>query len=213
MTRGLNVVTFNAVGAMQRDRSRLGNAALTSAARHGALLLGVECDDVDVHNHLDPDLWWWLHSELPDRDGCLIAGKRNRLQLAAHRWLPGAPASPVNAPRWFLRARLVVDGDWFFTAAVQHLPRRDAGGDLAHRVMVERSRGLGADLIAGDVNMPAPAMRRAYPDRKVRGAQVMQFAAGDRLELSGAHRFDLLRGTTDDDHPGVRVRVWPAGRG
>jgi hypothetical protein len=214
--RWLDVVTFNAVGAMPTDRRHLGRECLREAKKHGQLLNGVECDDLtreDLHEILGPD-WWWRHRPRQELlDGTLVAGLRARTTPYAARWLPGAPASRVNAARDFLRVRVGVDAGtpdaWSFTDAVLHLPRPDHGGEYAHRLMRGRSHSIGADLLEGDFNIGAAAMADTYPDRTIRSAGVIHSAAVPRLELGPAKPYDQVPGTTADDHRGLAKRVRP----
>lgn len=212
--RGLDVVAFNAVGAMPNDRSPLGVRVLRAAHDVGCdLLIGVECDDLDraeIRDVLDPDVWWFRHRPADHRDGGFIAGRRHRTRVLRTNSIFGAPGSPVNAPRDILRTRLLVDEDWHFTAAAIHVPRWKEGGEPAALAMVRNSQRV-ADLLAGDFNIRRDEMVRRYPGREIRSAEVMHFVArGERLQLGQARPFDLLHGTTSDDHPGVRVTVRPA---
>jgi hypothetical protein len=206
--RGLPVVTFNAVGAMPTERTRLGNRILASAAKRGALLIGVECDDLEPAAVLDPDVWWWKHRQADVKDGGFLAGLRQRTQASDVRAIHGAPPSPVNAERYFLRGVIRVDDSWTFTAASYHSPRWKAGGYEAANTMLVRSQTIDVDLLAGDLNIRNAAVRKRYPNRVVRSAEVMHVVARERrLKLGNAQPFDLLDGTHSDDHPGLRVVV------
>jgi hypothetical protein len=208
--RGLPVVTFNAVGAMPTERTHLGNRCLAAAAKKGALLIGVECDDLEPAAVLDPDVWWWKHRQADVKDGGFLAGLKQRTSVSDVRALHGAPASPVNAERYFLRGVIKVDDDWSFTAASYHSPRWKAGGFEAATTMLIRSQTIDADLLAGDLNIRNAAVRKRYPHRVVRSAEVMHMVARERrLKLGNAHPFNLLDDTEADDHPGLRVVVSP----
>lgn len=205
--RSLPVVTFNAVGAMPTDRKRLGNMILASAAKRGALLLGVECDDLEPASVLDADVWWWKHRQADVKDGGFMAGLRQRTSATDVRAIHGAPASPVNAERYFLRGTIKVDDSWSFTAATYHSPRWKAGGFEAATTMLVKSQTIDADLLSGDLNIRNAAVRRRYPNRTVRSAEVMHHVARKRLKLGPARPFDLLDGTGSDDHPGLLTLV------
>jgi hypothetical protein len=215
MIRALPTVVFNAAGAMPSDRGPLAKRCLASAAKQGVLLLGVECDDLDrddVRDVLDPDLWWIRHRQHDDRDGAFMAGLRSRTRVSDVQAVFGAAASPVNAPRWFLKGNVHVDDDaWSFTASPIHVPRWKAGGAQAAAEMVSRSRTIGCDLLAGDFNIRREEMLARYPRRTVRGVEVMHAVANpNRLALGAALPFNLLPGTDADDHPGLRILVRPA---
>lgn len=210
----LNVVTFNAASAMPTDRQHLARQILKSASQGGALLLGVECDDLtddDLDEILDPALWWRVHSSAPTLDGTLIAGRHDRTRLIASRYFVGAPASPVNAPRAIQRARIDVDQRWGLTAAALHLPRRGTKNEglEARSTMVTNTRGLGADLLAGDLNLRRDAVRQQFPNRTVRSAEVMHVLGAQRLVLGDARPFDLIPRAEGDDHPGLKVTIHP----
>lgn len=209
MPQALPVVTFNAVGAMPNNRARLGNAILRAASKRGALLIGVECDDIEPAAVLDPDVWWWKHRQASVKDGGFLAGLRKRTKASDVRAIFGAPASPVNAERYFLRGTVHVDDSWHMTVASYHSPRWKAGGYEAATSMMVRSQTIDADLLAGDLNIRNAAVRRRYPNRHVRSAEVMHVIGRDRLKLGYARPFDLLEGTGADDHPGLMVRVQP----
>jgi hypothetical protein len=207
--RGLAVVTFNAVGAMPTNRKGLGNRILKAAAEKGALLLGVECDDLEPAAVLDPEVWWWRHKQAEHLDGNFIAGLRKRTRASDVEVIPGAPASPVNAPRAFLKAKIRVDDTWGLTVSPYHSPRWREGGLEAATAMLLKAQSLDIDLLAGDINIRNDAVRRRFPNRTVRSREVMHMMARQRLELGNAQAFDLLEGTVSDDHPGLRVVVSP----
>jgi hypothetical protein len=211
--RGLPTMVFNAVGAMPTDRGPLGKRILRAAARAADLLIGVECDDLDpddVDDVLDPEVWWHRHRQAEHRDGVLLAGRRKRTRISEVKSIPGAPSSPVNDPRDILKGRITVDDWWDFTAAGLHVPRWREGGEPAALAMVESSREINADLLGGDFNIRRLAMLRRYPQRTVRGVEVMHLVANpNRIEVGPAQAINLLPGTEADDHPGVRAIVRP----
>jgi len=209
-TRPLPVVVFNAVGAMPTNRRPLGNRILASAAKRGHLLIGVECDDLEPAAELDEDLWWWRHREAAHRDGGFLAGLRDRTNVSDVASIFGAPSSPVNDPRYFLRGKVRVDDSWTLSVAAWHSPRWKEGGRPAAEEGIRRSQTIDADVLAGDFNIRADAMRARYPSRVIRSTEVMHLAARKtRLRLGNVSTFDLLDGTESDDHPGLRVTVLP----
>lgn len=212
----LSVLSFNAASAMPNNRRPLAMRILEAASTHASVLAGCECDDLDddsIAKVLDPHVWWWVHSDQPARDGLLVAGRHDRTTHGPPRYHDGAPASPVNAAREILRVRLEVDQRWSFTLAQFHAPKDPNGeGWFAHGEMMRNSREVGADLLSADVNVRAPAMRKAYPKRTIRSSGVLMLAGAERLVLSGAREIDLLPGETGDDHKAVKSVIHPRTR-
>lgn len=208
----LAVVAFNAVGAMPTDRAPLARRILASAKKRGDLLIGCECDDLepeDIEDILGPG-WWFKHRQHDAKDGGFLAGRRSRTRVSNVRAVFGAPASPVNAERYVLRGDVLVDGEWTLDGVTAlHVPRWREGGRPAAEAMVQNTRDLGGDLLAGDFNIRNAAVRARYPDRTVRSAEVMHIIGADHLRLGRAQPFNLLDGTDSDDHPGLRVLVLP----
>jgi hypothetical protein len=214
VANSITVCTFNAVGAMPTDRSRLSRRMLHAAKQDSDLLVGCECDDLEpdeVDDILGPG-WWFRHRQHNLKDGTFLAGRLSRTRISGVQSIFGAPASPVNDPRYFLRGFVHVDGDWSFSVAALHVPRWKEGGSHAATEMVRRSQEIGTDLLGGDFNIRNTAMRARYPRRTIRSAQVLHLAARKNLVLGAARPFDVLPNTRADDHPGLRVKVAPRTR-
>lgn len=210
----LPVVVFNAVGAMPTNRRPLARRILRAVKQRvgRGLGIGCECDDLepeDLRDILGPN-YWWRHRQHDAKDGGLLFGHRDRTKVSNVRAVFGAPASPVNAERYVLRADVLVDDAWSLDGVTAlHVPRWREGGRPAALAMVSNTRNLGGDLLAGDFNIRNTTVRGYYPGRVVRSAEVMHLVGADHLKLGPAQPFDLLDGTQSDDHPGLLVRVAP----
>lgn len=208
--RPLRCAGINLVGAMPRNRGQLGEQMLKATLEHNPdLIQSVETDDVRIARVLDPAEWWWWHRTGPNLDGVMIAGRRDRTTPGQHSWAPGAPASPVNAPRPILHGIIRVDANgphrlgepesWRFHAAVLHLPK-PGGGQRAAGVMLERLAELDVDEEYADWNRRRSTVAARRPGT-VAMRQVVGVSARRSLKVSRVRAVDVLPRTAADDHP------------
>lgn len=184
---------------------------LKRAAEHADVIIGCECDDFNAAKLLDgantQRLWHVVHHQAANRDGVLIAIRKNRGRIKSPRWHYGSPAGNRVAQRDFLTATLVVDpgtpNRWQLTAASIHAPPpRHA---TAWPGYMERVAALDLDMIGGDMNAGRERIESALL-RKTRQVDVITLALQHRIPVSTATRINI-----GGDHPALLVTLWPEG--
>ena len=213
--RTIRLCIANAVGVTTGEKN--GERVLKAAAALPSVdIIAVsEADDIDTNDDtpvLPRAEWVVFHKRHDDdKDGTLLAFRRKTVTIA------GLPSWTLSTPDHLGDQQFDINPRWALTVPVRfgqgdapvrtvtgvHFPPpRDSGlMDTAFLAMHK----LDPDLFAGDLNLHYADVAQHFPNRDVRGVELLHAVAKRHMRLGGAKRVELA----GSDHPGVLV-VMPA---
>lgn len=178
------------------------------------LILGVECADLTLNDHVDGAVWQVVQfgrslsdeSERVARSGCALLARRGVVTLERPRLRVGSEAGEGIRTRYVLTARATFHkGDpssWRAWVRVGHAP--------PPRAPFGRGRFLDAlreltGIRGGDLNVSAETARKTFRLATVRSAGVLHLITPRWIKPTPPRRVDV-----GSDHAALDVTLWPA---
>lgn len=178
------------------------------------LILGVECADLTLRDHVDGGVWQVIQfgrslsdeSERVARSGCALLARRDVVKLERPRLRVGSEAGEGIRTRYVLTARATfhrgAPSSWRAWVRVGHAP--------PPRAPFGRGRFLDAlreltGIRGGDLNVSAETARSRFRLARVHSAGVLHLITPRWIRTSETRRVDV-----GSDHAALDVTLWPS---